>query len=280
MIDLSLSLRLRRALQIALILGLWAPMKIMWEQKISHEQTALRYHGAVVMTRELRDQLKQGLAIGILSGMRPAVADYIWLSATVAWEKEEWFKMASDVDLCTTLQPRFVTFWEIGGWQLAWNASVAAMRDVSLPSDLRRLRASKFWIDKGLDIYLRGIENNPETYRLWAATGQLYQQRLVQYDQRTGNRAAVAEDYRKAAYYYAQANRCADAPVFLERFPAIMYGNAGDDQDAYEAWASLWKRLTPEQREQKVHWKEKIESNIRRLEQKLSIPKEKRIFPN
>ncbi len=59
-----------------------------------------------------------------------------------------------------------------------------------------------------------------------------------------------------------------------------MYGLAGDNQAEYDAWRSLWERLTPAQREEKQHWKEKIESNIRRLEQKLSIPKEKRVFPN
>ncbi len=59
-----------------------------------------------------------------------------------------------------------------------------------------------------------------------------------------------------------------------------MYGMAGDDQTAYAAWRALWERLTPQQREMKQHWKEKIEGNIRRLEQKLSIPKEKRVFPN
>ena len=51
-------------------------------------------------------------------------------------------------------------------------------------------------------------------------------------------------------------------------------------QAAYNAWVKLWNRLTPQQREMPQHWKEKIESNIRRLEQKLSIPMEKRIFPN
>jgi hypothetical protein len=59
-----------------------------------------------------------------------------------------------------------------------------------------------------------------------------------------------------------------------------MYDKAGDDQAAYAAWRALWERLTPEQMGQKEHWKEKIESNIRRLEQKLSVPYEKRIFPN
>lgn len=255
----------RRILLAVFILGLWAPFKIIWEQQITHQQDILRYHG-VTMTRQLRDDLGQGLTIGVLSGMRSVVADLIWLSVTIAWENQEWFKMGGYINLCTALQPRCTTFWDIGGWQLAWNASVAAAHDPKQPNELRRIKNSRFWIDKGLDVYKRGIENNPDYWRLWSGTALLYQQRL--------------NDARTAAYYYQKASELPNAPVFLERFPAIMYENAGDNQAAYEAWKALWERLTPQERERKEHWKEKIESNIRRLEQKLSIPIEKRVFPN
>jgi len=263
--NLPLSLRLRRATLVALILGLWAPVKILWEQQIGREQDFLRYRG-VTVTRELRDQLGQGLTIGILSGMRSVVADILWLNMTTAWEKQEWFKMEGYINLCTALQPRAVVFWDIGGWQLAYNASVGAMEDKSQPNELRRIKNSRFWIDKGLAVFLRGIENNPEYWRLWSDTAMLYQQRL--------------KDYKKAAYYYQKASELPNAPTYLERFPASMYGLAGDDLAAYEAWKALWLKLTPAQREMKQHWKEKIETNIRQLEQKLSVPKEKRVFPN
>src|SRR5271154_4521739 len=163
---LPLSWRLRRAALVALLFGLWAPFKIVWEQRIAQEQDFLRYHG-VTMTRQLRDQLGQGLTIGVLSGMRSVVADFIFsVNVTLAWENEEWFRMGGYINLCTALQPRSVTFWDIGGWHLAWNASIGALRNVSQPNELRRLKASRFWIDKGLDIYLRGIANNPERYKL------------------------------------------------------------------------------------------------------------------
>ncbi|MCE0485091.1 MAG: hypothetical protein LV479_12750 [Methylacidiphilales bacterium] len=263
---LPLRQRLRRALLLAAILGLWAPFKILWEQEIGREQDFLRYHGTV-MTRQLRDDLGQGLTIGVLSGMRNVVADLIFVvNVTIAWENEEWFRMGSYINLCTVLQPRAPVFWDVGGWQLAWNASVAAAHDPRQPNELRRIKASRFWVDKGLDVYKRGIENNPNYWRLWADTGLLYQQRL--------------KDYRNAAYYYQKASELPNAPVFYERFPAIMYEDAGDDQAAYAAWKALWLRLTPEQKEKKEHWKEKIKASIRRLEQKLSIPKEKRVFPN
>jgi len=262
---LPLSWRLRRSILIALLLGVWAPFKIVWEQEIAHEQDLLRYQG-VTVTRHLRDELGQGLTIGVLSGMRSVVADLVWLNVTVAWENQEWFKMGGYINLCTALQPRATVFWDIGGWHLAWNVSVSAAIDRNEPNPLRRLKASRFWIQKGLEIYQRGIENNPTYWRLWADTAQLYYQRL--------------QDYRAAAPYYQRASELPNAPVFLERFPAYMYQDAGDDQAAYAAWKALWERLTPQQRAMKEHASDKIETSIRILEKKLSIPKEKRVFPN
>src|SRR5471030_246898 len=122
---LPLSWRLRRAMLVALLLGLWAPCKIVWAQRIAQEQDYLRYRG-VTVTRQLRDELGQGLTIGVLSGMRSVVADLIWLETVSAWMNQDWFEVSRIVTLCTALQPRAPMFWDIGGWHLAWNASVDA----------------------------------------------------------------------------------------------------------------------------------------------------------
>src|ERR1700744_1435544 len=98
---LPLKLRLRRAALVALLLCLWAPFKIAWEQEISREQNLLRY-GGVPITLKLRDQLGQGLEIGVLRGMRSVVADFLFVqNVTIAWEDEQWFRMADYVNLCT-----------------------------------------------------------------------------------------------------------------------------------------------------------------------------------
>jgi hypothetical protein len=255
----------RSVVLIAVLLCVWAPFKLLWEEKIARQQDQLRYQG-VVMTRTLRDQLSQGLTIGVLAGLRSVVADFVWIDVTIAWEKYEWFKMDSLINLCTSLQPRSVIFWDYGGWQLAWNVSVAVEWDAGLQKNsLRRLHDSRFWIYKGLDVFKRGIENNPQSYELWERTAQCYYQRL--------------KDPKTAAYYYHEAALRPGAPVYLERFEAYMDEDAHDDWAAYGAWKSLWERLTPAQREEKQHWKEKIESHIRTLENKLNIPPEKRVFP-
>lgn len=264
---LPLKMRLRRAFLVALLLGLWAPVKILWEEQIGHEQNVLRY-GAAPITIGLRDQLGQGLTIGVLAGMRSVVADFIFvIGVTIAWENEEWFKLAEYVSLCTTLQPRAPIFWDIGGWHLAYNASVGAMEDVrNQPNELRRIKASRYWIERGLDVYQRGLENNPTNWRLWMDTAQLYQQRL--------------KDYKSAAHYYQVASELPGAPIYLERFPAIMYHLAGDDEASYAAWKALWDRLTPAERDNAQHYAGPANAkNIRAMEDKFSIPAEKRIFP-
>jgi len=257
----------RRIALIAAVVCAWAPFKLAWEMGIEREQNQLRY-GGIVVTRELRDQLSQGLTIGILAGFRNVVADFVWLEVTAAWEKYEWFKMEGLINAATSLEPRCVLFWDNGGWQLAWNVSIFVKNDViHQPNELRRLHDARFWALKGLAIYKRGIENNPTSWELWKSMGQLYQDRL--------------HDYDNAAQAYRRASELPGAPVYLERFPAEMmdsrYGN--NDQKAYDEWKALWLRLTPAQREDRQHWKEKIIGNIQRLENKLNVPEEKRIFP-
>jgi hypothetical protein len=264
---LPLAWRLKRAFLVALLLGLWAPCKIVWEQHIAQEQDFLRYRGTP-MTRQLRDELGQGLTIGVLSGMRSVVADLVWLNVVTTWMNQEWFRMGGYINLCTALQPRAPVFWDMGGWQLAYNASVAVLHDPTQPNQMRRIKASRFWIDRGLEIYKRGIENNPTYWRLWSDTAQLYDQRL--------------NDYRTAAYYYQKASEQPNAMTYLERFPAHMYDakHLNEPASEYAEWRALWFRLTPEQKAQKAHTADQIQFEIRRLEQKLSIPKEKRVFPN
>jgi len=264
--SLPLGLRLRRAALIALLLGLWAPLKIAWEEHIAHEQDLLRYNG-VKVTIALRDQLSQGLTIGVLAGMKNVVADFVWLTMVSAWMDQDWWKMSAIINVCTTLQPRAPMFWDMGGWNLAWNASLSAASDVHQPNELRRLKASRYWIDQGLDVYLRGIQNNPTNWRLWQNTAILYDQRL--------------HDWKRAAIYYQRASEMPDAPVYLERFSAHMYdkNHLNDPQQEYTEWVRLWKRLTPEEKAMPMHTAGAIEHNIRQLEQRLNVPEEKRVFP-
>jgi hypothetical protein len=264
---LPLRLRLKRALVIALVLALWAPVKIAWEQHMAREQNQLRYEGAQV-TIALRDQLSQGLAIAVLAGMRNIVADLVWLETVTAWMHQDWWRMAAVVDTCTALQPRAPMFWDMGGWQLAWNASIYSGIDATkYPSELARKKAERYWIERGKDLFLRGQQHNPNYWRLWFDTALLYEQRL--------------KDPKTAAYYYERASEAPNAPIYLERGAAHMFDRVhlNDPAQEYAEWVKLWRKLTPEQKANPQHTAGQIERRIKDLEQKLAVPNEKRVFP-
>lgn len=254
--------RHRTAIWLALILAGWGTTKVVWERAIEQRELAMRFQGYHI-NRDLRDQLGQGMMLGLLSGFRGVVADFVWLSVTGAWQDKEWFRVKSLVDLSTTLQPRFVPFWDLGGWHLAWNASVDRINNRNEPNPLRRIKEGRYWINEGEKVYLRGAENNPDSYEIWRSLGMLYDQKK--------------QDYRAAADAYAHAAATPNAPIFLERFPAYMLEKAGDDAAALEIYKKLW--FKPRDHKNVQYAYDKLEEKIRALEAKLKVPREKRIFP-
>lgn len=254
--------RHRTAVWLALILAAWGSVKVFWEEDIERRETALRFHGFTI-NRGLRDQLGQGMMLGLLSGFRGVVADVIWLMVTTAWQDKQWFRVKNLIDLSTTLQPRFIPFWDLGGWHLAWNASVDRRNNRDETNVMRRLKEERFWINEGKKVYERGAENNPDSYEIWRSLGLLNDQKL--------------KDYRAAAYAYGRAAAIPGAPIFLERFPAYMLEKAGDDQAALDIYKKLW--FQPRDRKNLQYAYDKLEARIRALEAKLKVPREKRVFP-
>jgi tetratricopeptide (TPR) repeat protein len=254
--------RHKTAVYLALLLAAWGSLKVYWETAIERREEILKFHGYTI-NRSLRDQLGQGMMLGLLSGFRGVVADFTWLMVTGAWQDKQWFRVKSLIDLSVTLQPRFVPFWDLGGWHLAWNASVDRRNNHDEPNPLRRIKEERYWIREGEKVYRRGALSNPDSYELWRSLAMLYEQKL--------------QDYRQAAECFARAAAAPGAPIFLERFPAYMYEKAGDDQAAYEVYKRLW--LLPRDRKNIQYAYDKIEEKIRLLEKKLKVPREKRIFP-
>jgi hypothetical protein len=253
----------RASLRLALILALWGLVKTLWEVRLEDELDQMRYHG-VKITAELRSRIGQNAMIGLLGGFRGVIADFAWLRANAGFQDEQWYAVKSMVDLATTLQPRFVPFWDLGGWHLAWNASINRRLDTTEPDEMRRLREERYWIDQGRQILERGTEANPEKYRLWFSLGMLHDQKL--------------KDYNKAAAFYRLASEREDAPTYLERFPAYMWEKGGEERKAYQHWKMLWNRHRGADPDNKIIALDKIEENARWLEDKLDIPLHERIF--
>jgi len=79
--------------------------------------------------------------------------------------------------------------------------------------------------DAGLALLRRGLERNPESWRLAFETGFLY---YVCFD-----------DHASAARYFAMASRLPDCPDYVERFAAFAFQRAGEREMAI----LLWKRV-------------------------------------
>ena len=120
-----------RAKLIAALL-LIGPMWLMLplQRQIQTERLRLRYGDARV-TREIREQLGQGMAIALLAGFRGIVADFVWIRSQTFWEKKEWMQQYNNIQLTTLLQPQSVLFWDLGAWHMAWNIGYAERVDTN-----------------------------------------------------------------------------------------------------------------------------------------------------
>ncbi|MBK1789865.1 hypothetical protein [Persicirhabdus sediminis] len=112
-----------------------------------------------------REKLGQTGAAVTLGGMRSLVASLLNLRAFVEGEKAEWQKLEDTYELVTTLQPHTIIYWDLGGWQLAYNAAANVSLNAELP-EFERERQANLYIEKG-DAFLRkGSKLNPDDWKL------------------------------------------------------------------------------------------------------------------
>lgn len=245
-----------RVVLVALTMLLFGAVRIPMEHQLeqSHHRAGLR---AVDFDLSLREQLGQLGFVAALSGFRSVVADALFIQAHVAWERTEWGRVLLLFRQVTTLQPRAILFWDMAAWHMAWNASVAALRDPRQPRLALRVKAQREYFALGKDFLERGIRNNPDRPQLYEALGRLYRDKY--------------NDHEKAADAFGKAAARPGAPSYDKRFAAYeMSYCEGREQEAYERLRALY--LAGEQ--------ERLPTLIKRLkylEEKLSIPPPERI---
>ncbi|MDD5261538.1 MAG: hypothetical protein PHD76_06770 [Methylacidiphilales bacterium] len=246
-----------------LLLAAWGAAKTPWEQRMAAERRVTMGGSDLAMNFQLRDSLGQGLSVAALGGFRGLAANFLWISLTGAWEEKQWTRVRTLAELAVLMQPRVVFFWEMGAWQLAWNASIDAEQSGRTGGIESGNRDSRMWIEAGRRMLERGIETIPERYELYRALAMLYQDRC--------------KDYVQAAHYYELASQRPGAPVYLERFPGFMLENAGKKREAYEYWKKLW--LGSREHGPGPHRWEMVWEHMRKLEKDLNIPLEKKVSP-
>jgi len=226
------------------------------EQRLfqQHQQERLR---GVEFNLDLRDQLGQLGFIAALSGFRAAVADVFFIQAHVAWENTEWGRVLLLFRQVTTLQPRAILFWDSAAWHMAWNASVAAMRDPTQPRQALRVKAQREYFALGKDFLERGIKNNPDKPQLYEALGRLYKDKY--------------NDHARASKYYAKAAVLPGAMSYVKRFAAYELSYCeGREREAYQRLHELYEMGKNERLPTLI-------TRLKFLENKLGIPPEQRI---
>ncbi|MEI8342012.1 MAG: hypothetical protein WCH43_10830 [Verrucomicrobiota bacterium] len=245
-----------RILAVVLLILAFGFARMDFEQKLTDAHRKAYFHGAK-LNLDLRQKVGQLGFLAALSGFRSIVADLLWIKAHTEWEKTEWGTMALLFNTVTALQPRNVMFWEMSAWHMAWNASLSALQDPKQPSMKMRLKAQREYFDLGRDFLIRGIQNNPDRYKLYEQLAYLYKEKY-------GDHCAAAEQYEKAAQF-------PDAPTYMKRFGAYeLAACPGHEKEAYEKLHALFK-------EGESQWLPTLLKDLKELEVKLDIPADQRI---
>lgn len=212
----------------ALIL-VWGALKLPWEIRMTRAQrlTTLGFSGPTAVA--VREKVGQGLVLAALGGFRGLAANALLLQAHGAWQEQQWVRVRSALEVATLLQPRVALFWDLASWHLAWNAAVAAERYSSEPSETRRRVEARRWVEAGRELLERGTRAVPEKSLLFQRLGDLYWQRLA--------------DYQAAAACYREALTKGDAPPYLERFVGYALAKAGDKEGALAYFRELRRSM-------------------------------------
>jgi len=198
--------------------------------------------------------LGQGLVLAALGGFRGLAANALMLQAHGAWEEKQWVRVRSALEMATLLQPRVALFWDLASWHLAWNAAVAAERYSGESNETRRRIEARRWVEAGRDLLERGTKAVPERALLFQRLGDLYWQRLG--------------DYQAAAECYREAIAKGDAPPYLERFVGYALDKAGDQKAALAYFRNLRAQMgSPPDPGRRP---EVVDREILRLEKELS----------
>lgn len=246
-----------RVLGLLVVLA-WGIAKLPVETRLAAAQKANRF-GGYKITSTLRQQAGQAGFLATLGGLRAPVADLLWIRSHVAWQSTQWGKMKLLFDVCTSLQPRRVMFWDNAAWHMAWNASVHAMNDKErVPEQVERYRNQQQYFKLGEDYLLRGIESNPDSWELYDRLGWYYRDK--------------EHDKLKAANAYEESSKRPGRLDYVRRQAAILLAECpGHEEEAYRKLLALYK-------ENEREWLPTLLKKLQEMERKLKIPQTERVY--
>ena len=238
-----------------LVLLAWGIVKSPVEARLEMRMQDARL-GGYKPTASLRQQAGQAGFIAALGGLRAAVADILWIRANTAWSDVQYGRMKLLFDTCTAMQPRRVNFWDVSAWHMAWNGA-AHIENTERDPIARKAKMREFF-KLGEDFLLRGIENNPDSWELYDRLGMLYRDKF--------------RDMEKASLAYEEASKRPGRLEYTRRFAAYYLAEVpGREREAYARLMALFN-------EGEKEWLLTLLRQIQKLEARLGIPDEKRIY--
>lgn len=247
---------MKRALVVLGAIAIFGAMKLPAERALALEERESHFLEPG-LNLDLREKIGQLSFVAALSGFRAVLADFLFIKAHVAWERTEWGRVLLLFRQVTALQPYAPLFWDTAAWQMAWNASAAALNDPSQPRQALRVKAQRDYFALGKDFLERGIKNNPKNPKLYETMAMLYRDKY--------------NDHAHASEFFRKAADCPGAPSYDKRFSAyeLSYCLGWEPQ----AYIQL-RRLYDEGEQERLPT---LINRLKYLETKLNIPKEQRI---
>ena len=248
---------LRRYAAGALLVLTFGLARLPFERGLARERSASGVNSAA-LDLGVRERVTQNEFIAALGGFRSPVADLLWIEAQTDWERVEYGKMNLKFSTVTTLVPHNVTFWDMAGWHMAYNASVAVMEDRNEPKIAVRKKRQREYFLLGKDYLERGVANNPQSAKLNHQLGEIYQRKF--------------EDHLAASAAYDRAASCPDALSYEKRMAAYeLFKVPGHEREAWQRLRTLYD-MGPQER------LPTLEKDLKELEEKLDLPPEQRVY--
>jgi hypothetical protein len=245
-----------RLTAVFLFLLIFGAIRVPLEVELNKEHRAAFFHGAK-LDMSLRQQIGQMSFLAALGGFRAVVADGLFIMAHVDWTHTEWGKMLFLYNNVTALQPRNVMFWDTAAWQMAYNASAYYLNDPREPHIALRLKRQHEYFLIGEDFLKRGIQNNPDHFKLYESLGMVYRDKLF--------------DHYNASMQFRNAAQFPDSPTYEVRFAAYELSySRGHEREAYTELVRLYRMGEKE-------WLPTLLKRIKELQEQLNIPSHERI---
>lgn len=214
---------------------------------------------------DVEGALGQGLVVGMLGGFRTIMADFLWIRLNADWEKRDLAKVTALSQLVTTLDPRPDFFWINAARMTAYDMPNWRIREeggYDVVPEGRQKELDRQQAEQAFEILRRALSFHPDSPKLHLEMGQIYLNRL--------------KDYENAAVWFLSASELPRAPYYAARIYAELLRRQGKDAEAYAYLKELFLSLPDDPYAQHGT----IYERIQELEEELNIPVFQRFIPD